>query len=141
MGGPAVVVGLLAGCASGPSHVAPTSGTSAAPPASSTTTLDPRWKLLGDWPDKTALYVDTQSLKAEGRTRGMWLKLIAPDGSASVAQWMLDCTGRRVRTDAVFEYRPDGSPIDKPSEPSPWTSAAPGTLDDELLNLFCPVSG
>jgi hypothetical protein len=133
--GRALVVALLAGCSAAPSPRAPIPQATGARPAAGP--IDPRWRLLGDWPDETALYVDTQTYEAKGRVRELWLKLVAADGSASVAQWMLDCSDRRVRTNAQFQYRSDGSPIESTAEPSAWAPAEAGTLDEELLKLFC----
>ena len=109
------------------------------------------WALAATWvdynesADGATFYLDTSSIKATGKKRTAWSKVVRATPQAHSGEllqsWValieVDCIGKTQRMLSEVGYRPDGTNLYQMSEEAASTPVVPDSVGEVRLKMIC----
>lgn len=109
------------------------------------------WALAATWvdydesADGATFYLDTSSIKATGKKRTAWSKVVRTTPQAHngelLQSWValieVDCIGKTQRKLSEVGYRPDGTNLYQMGEESVSTPVVPDSVAEGRLKMIC----
>ncbi|RYF30532.1 MAG: hypothetical protein EOO23_04930 [Comamonadaceae bacterium] len=103
------------------------------------------WVDYDESADGATLYLDTSSIKATGKNRSAWSKVVRTTPQVHngelLQSWVAlieaDCIGRTQRTLSEVGYRPDGTTLYQIGEGAVFTPVIPDSAGERRFKLIC----
>ena len=103
------------------------------------------WVDYDESADGATFYLDTSSIKAAGKKRTAWSKVVRTTPQAHngelLQSWValieVDCHGRTQRKLSEVGYRPDGTNLYQMGEEAVSTPVVPDSVAEDRLKMIC----